>query len=137
MYLKIFLTGKKLLNNVVSISAIQQHQSVVTIYAYIYVCIYIYLPSLLTTSLPPSHPSRSSQGTRLGSLCYIATSLNLAILHMVVCIYVNATFSICPTFSLPRLCPQVCSLCLRLHSADRFIRTIFLDSIMDSSMEIL
>ena len=43
-----------------------------------------HIPSLL--SLPPtqpsSHPSRSSQSTRLGSLYYTATSHQLSILHM-------------------------------------------------------
>ena len=41
----------------------------------LYVCVCVSPPSW--TSLPPptpSHPSRLSQGTRLGSLCYIATS---------------------------------------------------------------
>ena len=48
---------------------------------YIYICIYVYVyigGSLL--SLPPfplSHPSRSSQNARLGSLCYIAASIFL------------------------------------------------------------
>ena len=32
-------------------------------------------------SLAPSHPSRSAQTARLGSLCYIATSHQLSILH--------------------------------------------------------
>ena len=45
------------------------------------------------------------------------------------CIYVSATFSVHFTLSFP--CPQVCSLPARLHyfPADRFIGTIFLDSI--------
>ena len=33
--------------------------------------------------LPPSHPSRSSWRARLGSLCYIATSHQLSVLHMI------------------------------------------------------
>jgi len=39
-------------------------------------------------------PSRSSQITRPGSLCYTATSQQLSILHLMVCIYVKTTFSI-------------------------------------------
>ena len=44
-----------------------------------------YITSLLSISpFPPSHSSRSSDSLRLGSLCYIATSHQLSILHMVV-----------------------------------------------------
>ena len=43
------------------------------IYIYIYVCMYIYPPPIEWPSYPfPTHPSRSSQNTRLGSLCYTA-----------------------------------------------------------------
>ena len=41
---------------------------------------YTYITSLL--SLPPLPDPRSSQSTRLGSLCYIATSHQLSFLHM-------------------------------------------------------
>ena len=81
------------------------------------------------TSLPsPSHPSsRSSQNRWLGSLCYIATSHQLSLLHMVYT-HVDATFSMSYPL-LPPLCPQLCSLYLHLHSfpANRFIDLIFLD----------
>ena len=86
------------------------------------------------TSLPPSlsHPSRWSQSTELISLCYVAASHWLSILHLVV--------YMCPCYSLtlsqlplpPSPCRQVHSLHLHLYScpAPRFIRTIFfLDSI--------
>ena len=46
---------------------------------------YTYITSLL--SLPPLplfHPSRSSQSARLGSLCYIAASHQLSVLHIAV-----------------------------------------------------
>ena len=48
------------------------------------------------------------------------------------CIYVNATFSICPTLSSPSLCPQVHSLHLHLYycCANKFISTIFLISVL-------
>ena len=52
---------------------------------------------------PPSHPSRSSQSARLGSLCYIASSHRLAIFRTIVRIYVTATISICPTLSFPAM----------------------------------
>ena len=47
---------------------------------------YTYIPSLLglPPSPSPSHPSRSSQGTELSSLCYTAGSHQLSILQMVV-----------------------------------------------------
>jgi len=35
--------------------------------------------------LLPAHPSRSSQSTRLGSLCCIATSHLPSVLHVIVC----------------------------------------------------
>ena len=77
---------------------------------------YIYSPSLL--SLPPnslSHPSRSSQITRLGFLCYTASSHCLSILHIIVyicqCYFLNLSHPY-----LPLLCPQVHSLHLCLHS---------------------
>jgi len=56
-------------------------------------------------------------------------STGYQILHMVMyrfqCYSLNSFHPL-----LPQLCPQVCSLCLRLHCcpADRFITTIFLDS---------
>ena len=58
-----------MLYNVVLVSDVQQHESVIIIHTY------IYAPSLLSLSpLPPSHPSRSSQSARLCSLCYMATN---------------------------------------------------------------
>ena len=65
-----------------------------------------------------------------GSLCYIATSHQLSVLHMVVyiclCYFFHSSHSL-----LPPLCPRAQSLYLRPHSfpADRFINTIFLCSI--------
>ena len=78
---------------------------------------------------PPSHTSRSSQITTLSSLCYTATSRWVAILHMVVCICtpVLQPQLILLSPSLP--CPQVHSLCLCSCSANRFINTVFLESI--------
>ena len=49
------------------------------------------IPSLL--SLPNlAHPSRSSQSTRLSSLCYIATSHRLSILYRAVYIWMTFIF---------------------------------------------
>ena len=92
---------------------------------------YTFITSLL--SLPPfpsPHPSRSTQCTRLGSLCYLTTSHQLSILHMAV--YTSQGCFLHSSLSLfPLQCPHVRSLHLRLHSfpANRFIKAIFLDSI--------
>ena len=56
------------------------------------------------TSLPPSnppHPFRSSQSTSLSILGHRARSHWLPILHPVVYICFNATFSVCPTLPSP------------------------------------
>ena len=47
---------------------------------------YTYIPSLLNILLNPLpfHSSRSSQSTKLSSLCYTAASHQLSVLHMVV-----------------------------------------------------
>ena len=79
---------------------------------------------------PPSHPFRSSYSTRLGSLCCTESSHQLSILHLIVyiCWYYFLHLSYSLTTS---LCPQIHSLHLHLTSvpANRFINTIFLDSI--------
>ena len=46
---------------------------------------YTHIPSpLILPPTPPSSPSRSSQSTKLSSLCFIADSHQLSVLHMVV-----------------------------------------------------
>ena len=64
---------------------------------YIYIFIYIPISPPSCVSLPPSlsHPSRQSQSTELISLCYVAASHQLSILHLVV--------YICPCHSLTEL----------------------------------
>ena len=65
----------------------------------LYICIYIH---------PLSQPSRSWQRAKLSSLCYIATSQQLCVLHMVAyicrCCFIHSSHSF-----LPSLCPQVSS----------------------------
>ena len=71
--------------------------------------LYIYIPSHL--SLPPnslSHPSRSSQITRLGFLCYIASSHCLSILRIIV--------NICQCYFLNLSHPHLVLLCPQVHS---------------------
>ena len=55
-------------------------------------------------SLPPSlsHPSRWSQSTELTSLCYVAASHQLTILHYIGSIYASMLLSLCPSFPLPQ-----------------------------------
>ena len=66
-----FLVGGQLIYNVVVVSAIHQCDSVIIIYIYMYVCMYI--PSPLSLPPLPVHPSNSSRSTRLGPLCYTST----------------------------------------------------------------
>ena len=56
------------------------------LYSEVNMCIYIYIYPLPLTPLshPLSHSSRSSQSTQLSSLCYIAASHWLSLLHVVV-----------------------------------------------------
>ena len=87
-----FLIGGKLLYNVLD-SAVQ-HESATIIYIYIYyicvyyvcMCMYIYIYPLPLEPpfLLPIHPSRLSQGTRMGSLFYIAASHSVQSSHSVV-----------------------------------------------------
>ena len=86
-----------------------------------------YIISLWSPPFPASHLSRSSQSTRLGSLCCIATSYWLSILHTVVYIRQRYFLRLSHSLLLP-LCPQSI---LHFHSfpANKFISTFFLDSI--------
>ena len=77
--------------------------------------------------LPPSlsHPSRWSPSTKLISLCYMAASHYLSILHLVVYICHSLTSSqLTPS---PSPCPQVHSLSLCLYSCpfDSFKKVIW------------
>jgi len=67
--------------------------------------------------LPPpttSYPSRLSQSTRLSSLCYVATSHQLSVLHMIMYLFPGYSLNL-SHFLLPLMCPSVCSLCLSLQ----------------------
>ena len=77
----------------------------------------------------PSHPSRLPQSTRF-ELPTSYSKFPLAILRMVMYMFQCYSFHLSfPCFL--SLCPQVSSLCLHLRCfpEDRFISTIFLDSI--------
>ena len=110
--------GRFLLYNVLLVFAVQHESAII---------ILVSPPSWVC--FPSPHP-RSSQSTRLGSLCNTATSHWLSILHTIVYICL-CYFLHLPHSLLNALCPWVHSLCLHLYSfpANRFINTIFLDSI--------
>ena len=103
--------------------AIQQRESAISVH--------LSPPSWTSFHTSNPHPSRLSQSTVLSSLCYIATSHELSILHMVM--YMLPCYSLKSSHPLlsRTLCPLVCSLCLCLYSCpeSRFISTICLDSI--------
>ena len=90
--------------------------------------IYTHISSLLHLPLtPPSHASRWTGSTKLISLCYVAVSHQLSILHLVV-VYMSMPLShFVPAYPSPSLCPQDHSLRLHLYScpAPSFFRTIF------------
>ena len=96
-----------------------------------HIYIYVYPFPCKPPSPLASHPSKSSDSTRLGCLLY--NSFPLAIYsthdtHIYTCIcqchFLNLSHPL-----LPPLCPQVHSLCLHLHffPVNRFISTVFLD----------
>ena len=62
MYLFVFFNWRMIAYNVVLVSAIPQHESVIIMYIY------------LLPFESPSHPSGSSQSAGRGSLCYTAAS---------------------------------------------------------------
>ena len=120
-----------MLYNVVLVSAIHQEESAIDTYG----------PSLwvgdtrsyMSTFLPPpipAHLSKLSQSTGLSSLHHTTNFHWLSFLHMVMYIFQGYCLNSFHPL-LPLLCPQVCSLCLCLHSfpENRFISIIFLDSI--------
>ena len=109
--LKYFFKWRIIALQCLVVSAIHQHKSPAIMHIY---------------PLPPFHPSRASQCTRLDSLFSVAASHYLAVLYLVVCIcqcyFLNLSWLL-----FPPLCPQVCSLHLHLHffSVNRFISTVF------------
>ena len=116
-FLFYFLIGIWFLYNAVLVSAVQSEG------------VYISPPSWVSLPPPPSQPSRSSQSTKLSSLCYTEGS------HLAICF---TQCNICQCYSLssshillPPQCPHICSLYLPFYScpANRFISIIFLNSI--------
>ena len=92
---------------------------------------HIYIPSCLTLSPQPfDSPWWLSQSTKLGSLCYIAASSKFSILHTIVftrqCYFLNLSYSFLPLTVSTRPVSMSVSPFL---SVNRFISTIFLDSI--------
>ena len=96
----LFLIGRKLLCNVLLVSALQQRESVIIMY------IIFSLVSLPPTLTSP-HP-RSSQNAGLGSLCHTATSHYFT--RDTIYIYNQRYLLNSSHPHLPPLCPQVCYL---------------------------
>ena len=98
-----------MLYNIVLVSAIHQHESATG----------IHMSPPSSTSLPPptpSHPLGCHKASDLSSL-YLAVNLHWpSILRLV--IYVFPCWFSHPL--LPPQCPQVCSVCLRLHCCQRY-----------------
>ena len=101
-------------------------------------CIYIYThtqthPFPLEPSSYPPHLTPLGHHRALSwAPCVIWQLPTSFLFYIQLCLYVNATLSICPTLPFPSAsCPQVGSLRLSLHSCpeNRFISTICLDSI--------
>ena len=97
---------------------------------------HMYIPISPPTciSLPPSltHPSKWSQNTKLISLCYVAASHQLSILHLVVYIYPCHSLT-SSQLTLPPPCVRKSHslrLCLYSCPAPRFMRTIFFFQIL-------
>ena len=75
--------------------------------------IYVHVSPPSRASLPPClpfHPTRSSQSTKLSSLCHTAASGNLSILHVVVCLCQTSS----PNSPSPPSWPHIHSLYLHL-----------------------
>ena len=124
LFLNLFLIGEKLLYNVLFISAVEQCEPAIT----------IHISSATWASFPSSHhtalgnhrvPSRTP-------VLYRNFSPAIYFTHDVyICIYMSMLLPHSSHALHPPLCPQVHTLQLHLHSfpANRFISTIFLDSI--------
>ena len=93
--------------------------------------VYICSPLLEPSShlLPHPTPLGCHRAPALGSLHHTANSHWRSILHMVTCMFLCCSLNSSHPL-LPSLCPQVCSLCLRLHCcpADKFTSTILLET---------
>ena len=94
----------------------------------IYRCIYV--PSFLNFC-PMSHPFRLSQSTGLSSLHHIANPQWLYILYMVMYMFQCYTFNLSLLSFLHCVHKSVLYVCVSSHCflANRFISTVFLDSI--------
>ena len=110
-----------MLYNIVLASAIHQHETVIGIH----IC-----PLLLNLLPTPFYASRLSQSTEF-ELQHHRANFHWLILSLYVVMYVSTLLSqfFSPSPSLPCVHKSVCCLCLQCCPADRFISTIFLDSI--------
>ena len=120
VFLNLFLIGGWLLYNIVLASAIQQCESAVSLH--------IYPPSW---TYPLSYPVPLGCHRVPRSTPCVKQQLPISYLFCLWwCVWFSVTLSIHPTLSFP-CCVQSLFLCLHVYScpANRFINTIFLDSI--------
>ena len=118
----LFLTEGWLLYNILLVSALHKYESAIGIH--MSPPSWMYLPPYA-----PPHPSRLSQSPGWSSLSHAANSPWLSILRMVMCMF--ACYSLgSPHLLFPPIVPtSLFCVCLHCCPADRFISTIFLDSI--------
>ena len=91
-----------------------------------YTYVYVYI-SPSSASLPPSHPSRSSQSASLGSLCYTQLPSS-CLFHTQYCTRVSAASFTALTLSSPTASTSLFSTS-PFRPCNKFISIIFLDSI--------
>ena len=91
-----------------------------------YIYIHVYHPSRIS---PQPHPTPLAHHRAPGGLPVLSSNFSGCLSETRLCIYIDVTFSIRSTLSFPS--PPVPSLYLCLHSfpENRFINTVFLDSI--------
>ena len=95
----------------------------------LWVCIY-FLPLEPPPHFLPPHSSRSSQSTTLSSLCYRHSSFPLAMSFTRGSVYMSILpFQFIPPSPSPSVSTNLFFICLYSCPANRFISTIFLDSI--------
>ena len=95
---------------------------------------YSYIPSLLNLPCTPptSHPSRSSQSTKLSFLCFIAVPTSY-LFYTWYCVYVNPNLPICPSPPIPTTPPLPWTWCPLDPLVSAFLYLIWLTFLKTAS----